>query len=317
MDFLAAYIVRRLLAFIPTIIVVAMLVFLMTYLVPGDATATMLGPEATQEDIQLTRERLGLDRPFHERFLEWSGNAIRGDLGDSIFLNQPVTTALIERLPVTLSLAAFAWFVSGVIGITVGVIASVRHGRPADWGLMFMAIIGLSVPVFWLALNMIFLFSVRLGWLPTGGYVPLTENPVEYMKHLLLPGIVLGLAHTAVIARMTRSSMLEVLRQDYVRTAQAKGLKAKTVVMRHALRNALIPIITVLGISAGELLSGSVITETVFNLPGVGRLVIDGVRRRDFPVIQGGILIITVGYLFINLLVDLVYAWVDPRVHYS
>ncbi|MCO5221354.1 MAG: ABC transporter permease, partial [Thermomicrobiales bacterium] len=246
----------------------------------------------------------------------WYADAVRGDLGESYFLNQPVTTAIASRLPVTLSLTIFALFVSVVIGTTAGVIASLRQGRFADWGIMFLAILGLSIPVFWLALNLMFIFSVRLGWLPTTGYVPLREDPVEYVRHLLLPGLTLGAANTAVIARMTRSSMLEVLRQDFVRTAEAKGLSRHIVVLRHAFRNALLPIVTVIGLSVGELLAGSVITETVFNLPGIGRLIVDAIRRRDYPTVQGGILFVTVIYLVVNLAVDLLYAWINPRIRY-
>lgn len=312
-----AYIIRRLLAFIPTILVVSFLVYLMIYLVPGDPTATMLGQEASEEQRAELREELGLNRSFTERMVSWYGDVMRGDLGQSYFLRQPVGAALMDRLPVTLSISFFAISFAALVGTTAGVLASIRHRRFLDWGIMLLAIIGLSVPVFWLALNMIFLFSVRLGWFPTGGYIPFSESPREYFTHLLMPGVALGLAHTAVIARITRSSMLEVLRQDYVRTARAKGLRERVVIMSHAMRNALIPIITIFGISFGALLSGSVITETVFNMPGVGRLIVDAVLRRDYPTIQGGILIITLLYLVVNLVVDLLYAWANPRIHYS
>jgi peptide/nickel transport system permease protein len=314
---MAAFIIRRLVAFIPTIFVVSFLVYLMIYLVPGDPTATMLGQEASQEQRAELREELGLNRSFTERLIDWYSDALRGDLGQSYFLRQPVGSALLNRMPVTLSVSIFAIAIAALVGTTSGVIASIRHGRFLDWGIMLLAIVGLSVPVFWLALNMIFLFSVRLGWFPTGGYVAFSESPSEYFKHLLMPGIALGLAHTAVIARITRSSMLEVLRQDYVRTARAKGLRERVVEMSHAMRNALITIITIFGISFGALLSGSVITETVFNMPGVGRLIVDAVLRRDYPTIQGGILIITIFYLFVNLVVDLLYAWANPRIRYS
>ncbi len=314
---MGSYIIRRLLAFIPTLLVVSFLVFMMTRLVPGDAAAMMLGQEATTEQREQLRQELGLDRSVTEQAITWYGNAFRGDLGHSYFLHQPVTEALVSRLPVTLSVTLFAMFFAIVVGISAGVVASVRHGRFLDWGVMLIAIFGLSIPVFWLALNMIFIFSVRLGWFPTGGYVPITDGFFEYLRHLFMPSIALGLAYTALIARMTRSTMLEVLQQDFVRTARAKGLGQRIVILRHALRNALIPIITIIGISAGELLAGSVITETVFNLPGVGRLIVDGVRRRDFPVVQGGILIITLSYLLINLIADLLYAWANPRIRYE
>ncbi|MBX5444110.1 ABC transporter permease [Sphaerobacter sp.] len=314
---MAIYIARRLAAFIPTLLVVSLLIFFMIYLIPGDPVATMLGPEATAEATQKLREELNLDQPLLQRLVNWYSDALRGDLGQSYFLHQPVSKALRERLPVTLSLSAFALVVAATIGITAGVIASVRHGRFTDWGIMLLAILGISIPIFWLALNMIFFFSVKLGWFPTGGYAPLSEGPRAFLRHLALPGFALGLAYTALIARMTRSSMLDVLRQDYMRTAQAKGLRERVVILSHAFRNALVPIATILGLTAGELLSGSVITETVFNLPGVGRLVIDAVNRRDYPVVQGGILLVTMLYLFVNLVVDLLYGWIDPRIRYS
>ena len=304
-------------AFIPTLLVVSFLIFFMVELVPGDPASTMLGPEATGDQLESAREQMGLNEPLHVRLASWYADALRGDLGRSFFLNQPVAEALVSRLPVTLSLTIMALAFSLIFGIGAGVIASIRQGKFTDWGIMLLAILGLSIPIFWLALNMIWLFSVRLGWFPTGGYVAFSESPVEFFRHLLMPAIALGLVHTAVIARMTRSSMLEVLRQDYVRSARAKGLNEWVVIARHAFRNALIPIITIIGISAGEMLAGSVITETVFNLPGVGRLIVDAVRRRDYPLVQGGILIITVSYLIINLLVDLLYAWINPRIRYQ
>lgn len=311
------YIAKRLLAFIPTIVAVSLLVFMMIELIPGDPTATILGPEGTEEQRAALREQLGLNKPLHERLIDWYSSALQGDLGESFFLNKPITTAIIERLPVTLSLAAMAMVFASLIGISSGVIAAIYHGRALDWSIMVLAMIGLSIPVFWLALNMILIFSVQLGWFPTGGYVPFTESPLEFIRHLFLPAMALGLIHTAVVARMSRSAMLEVLRQDYVRTARAKGLEERFVVIRHALRNALIPIVTVLGIGAGELLAGSVITETVFNLPGVGRVIVDAVKRRDFPMVQGGILFVTLSYLIINLLVDLAYAWINPRIRHA
>jgi peptide/nickel transport system permease protein len=313
----AQYIARRFLAFIPTLLVVSFLIFFMVELVPGDPAATMLGPEATGEQLEAVREQMGLNEPLHVRLVNWYADALRGDLGRSFFLNQPVAEALVSRLPVTFSLTIMALAFSLIFGIGAGVIASIRQGKFTDWGIMLLAILGLSIPIFWLALNMIWLFSVRLGWFPTGGYVAFTESPTGFFRHLLMPAIALGLVHMAVIARMTRSSMLEVLRQDYVRSARAKGLREWVVIARHAFRNALIPIVTIVGISAGEMLAGSVITETVFNLPGVGRLIVDAVRRRDYPLVQGGILIITVSYLIINLLVDLLYAWINPRIRYQ
>lgn len=311
------YVARRLLAFAVTLAVVAVLIFFMISLVPGDPVAMLLGNEASGEEIQRVRTILGLDRPLGDRFVEWVGRAAVGDLGRSYFLNESVMDALAERVPITVSLAACALVIAAFVGISAGIFAALRRGRASDWGVMVAAMAGLSVPIFWLGLNLIFLFAVTLRWLPTGGYVSLGESPAAFARHMTMPALALGLAYAAAIARMTRSAMLEVLRNDYVRTARAKGLRERVVVYRHAFKNALIPVITVLGIATGELLGGSVITETVFNLPGVGRLVVEGVRRRDYPIVQGGILLVTFGYLVVNLVVDLLYAVINPRIRYS
>jgi peptide/nickel transport system permease protein len=314
---MARYVVRRLLAFIPTLLVVSVLVFLMIDLVPGDPVALMLGLEASGEAINAKRLELGLHRPLMERMVSWFADAARGNLGDSYFLHQSVTQALVERVPITLSLASLALTVAILVGISAGILASVRQGTVADWGVMLLALFGLSVPSFWLALNLIFLFAVRWQWFPVGGYVPFTQAPGSFLRHIFLPGLSLGLVHAAVIARMTRARMLEVLQMDYIRTARAKGLNDWVIVYGHAIKNALIPIVTVIGISAGVLLGGAVVTETVFNLPGVGRLIVEGVKRRDYPVIQGGLLFLTCTYLVSNLVVDLLYAWVNPRIRYE
>ena len=311
------YVVRRLLAFIPTLLVVSVLVFLMIDLVPGDPVALMLGLEASGEAINARRLELGLHRPLIERMVSWFAKAAQGNLGDSYFLHQSVTQALAERIPITFSLASLALTVAIMAGMSAGIFASVKQGTMADWGVMLLALFGLSVPSFWLAVNLIFLFAVRWQWFPVGGYVPFTEAPGAFLKHIFLPGVSLGLVHAAVIARMTRARMLEVLRMDYIRTARAKGLNEWVVVYGHAIKNALIPIVTVIGISAGVLLGGAVVTETVFNLPGVGRLVVEGVKRRDYPIIQGGILFLTCTYMVSNLVVDLLYAWINPRIRYE
>jgi peptide/nickel transport system permease protein len=311
------YVMRRLLAFIPTLLIVSVLVFLMIDLVPGDPVGLMLGLEASGEAINAKRLELGLHRPLIERMVSWFAKATQGDLGDSYFLHQSVTRALAERIPITFSLASLALAVAIMAGMSAGILASVKQGTMADWGVMLLALFGLSVPSFWLALNLIFLFAVRWQWFPVGGYVAFTEAPGSFLKHIFLPGFSLGLVHAAVIARMTRARMLEVLRMDYIRTARAKGLNEWVVVYGHAIKNALIPIVTVIGISAGVLLGGAVVTETVFNLPGVGRLVVEGVKRRDYPIIQGGILFLTCTYMVSNLVVDLLYAWINPRIRYE
>jgi len=314
---MTTYIARRLLVFIPTLLVVAVLVFLMISLVPGDPVMEMLGMDAPPDAVAAKRIELGLDKPVWMRLGWWFGRALRGDLGRSYFLGEPVIQAVAERFPVTLSLSLFALLISMGLGVTAGIIASVKHGSAVDWGVMIVALLALSVPGFWLALNLIFLFAVHWRWFPIGGYVSLVQDPLQFVRHLTLPALSLGLVHAGVTARMTRSCMLEVLGSDYVRTARAKGLPEKVVIIRHALKSALIPIVTVIGISAGVLLGGSVIIETVYNLPGAGRLVVEGVQRRDYPVVQGGILFITCIYLGINLLVDILYAWLDPRIRYN
>ncbi len=311
------YIVRRLLAFIPTIVIMSLLVFLIMDLVPGDPVAFILGEGASGEARDALRIALGLDRPLHERMLNWYLNALKGDLGNSFFLQTSVTQAIVDRLPVTYSLATFALLVAGVLGLSTGIAASLRPGGFFDVGIMALAMLGLSIPGFWLALNLILLFAVKLGWMPLGGFVSPAESVGEYFKHLLMPGISLGIIYAAMIARMTRASMLEVLGMDFIRTARAKGLKNRVVILRHALKNALIPIITMFGVAAGGLLGGSAITETVFNMRGVGRLVVDSITRRDFTVIQGGILTVSLTYLVVNLVVDILYVWANPRIRYD
>lgn len=311
------YITRRLLVFVPTLLVVAVLVFLIVDMVPGDPVVLLLGVEAEGPAIEAMREKLGFGLPLHERLGKWFANAFHGDLGDSLFLREPITTSLAKRYPVTLGMAALALLVAVGAGVPAGIIAAVYQGGLADWAAIVLALIVLSIPSFWLGLNLIYFLGVYMRWLPVGGYVPPSEGLGEYFRHLLLPSVSLGLAYAAMIARMTRTAMLEVLRMDYVRTAQAKGLHQWVVILRHAFRNALIPVITVVGLAFGGLLGGSAVTETVYNLPGVGRLVVEAVQRRDYPVIQGGILALTVTYLGVNLLADLVYAWVDPQIRYD
>jgi peptide/nickel transport system permease protein len=310
------YIAKRLLMFIPTLLAVALIMFLFIHIVPGDPTSQMLGPDASEADLERLREDLGLNEPMVVQMGSWFANVLRGDLGYSYFLRQDVTGLILARLPVTASLTVMGVFVSVTVGIPLGLVAAVRRETWLDSSVMFGAVLGLSIPNFWLGLNMIFLFAVVLGWVPAGGYTPWTEDPIEAFKRLILPALALGLSGAAVIARMTRSAMLEVLRADYVTTARAKGLSSYAVNARHAFRNALIPIFTVIGIVIGGMLAGSVVIETVFNLRGVGRLVVDSISRRDYPVLQGGILFVTVIYLTTNLIVDLLYVWLDPRIHY-
>ena len=308
------YLLGRLLSAVPVLFVVSLVTFLLMWLVPGDISAEIGGTDATPADLAAIRERLGLDRPIWERALNWYGALFRGDLGYSYLLNRPVADAVLERLPVTLSLAALSLTLATAIGMLLGILAAVRHNTLVDQGAMVTALIGLSIPDFWFGIVLIILFGVWLGWLPTGGFVPLLEDPAGWAASMALPAFTLAVTQMGVIARMTRSSMLDVLGQDYIRTARAKGMGWSTVIFRHALRNAMIPIVTVVGVITGVVLSGAVVIETVFSLPGVGRLIIGAIQRRDFPVIQGGLLITACVFVFVNIVVDLLYGWFDPRV---
>ncbi|MBU3738306.1 MAG: ABC transporter permease [Rhodoferax sp.] len=308
------FIVQRLLATIPVLLLVSLITFGLLWLVPGDPASIFLDTSATQEALDRVRRELGLDRPFLVRMGDWYVRLLQGDLGTSLLLNRSVTSAILERLPVTLSLTALAFVVSVLLGVAAGVLASVRHGRALDQGVMSLALLGLSIPEFWLGLVMIWLVAVQLPIFPAGDYVPFATNPWQWLRHLALPAFTLACVQMGFVARMTRSSMLEVLGQDFVRTARAKGLPEPYVVLRHGLANAMVPIVTVMGIMVGALLGGAVVTEQVFSLPGLGRLIIGAVLARDFPVIQGGLLFLAGIYLMVNLAVDLLYAVIDPRV---
>lgn len=307
----------RLLAALPVLLIVSLLSFGIVWIVPGDVAAEMAGPTATAEELARLRERLGLTRPWHEQLLGWYGALLQGDLGESILLRQGVTSAILERLPVTLSLTFTALAIAFVIGTALGVLAAIRAGKAADRAAMGTALIGFSLPDFWLGLVFVYVFAVLLGWLPTGGYVPFTQDPLGWARSMLLPAVTLALSQMGLFARMTRAAMLEVLRQDYVRTARAKGMPGWVVVGKHALRNALIPVVTVAGIAAGVLLGGAVVIESVFSLPGVGRLIVGAIQRRDYPVIQGGLLLTATIFVLVNLIVDLLYAALDPRIRHG
>ena len=311
------YVVRRLIALLPVLLVVSTVGFFLIYLTPGDPAAVMLGPDATQDDIDNLRAQMGLNRPLHVQLLRWYGRTLRGDLGDSIFLQRPVLQAILERLEPTVLLTTMALVVAIAIGVPAGVVSAVRRNSWMDQAAMGIALFGVSVPGFWLGLNLILFFSVYLGLFPVAGYVPLAESVARAARSLVLPALTLGIGGSALIARMTRSSMLEVMGQDYVRTARAKGNKERRVILRHALRNAMIPTITVIGLALGGLLAGAIVTETVFALPGVGRLVISSVQRRDYPVIQGVLMFIASIYVLVNLLIDVIYVYLDPRVKYA
>ena len=297
--------------------VVVTIVFLLIHLIPGDPVSVMLGPDATPAQIAGTRQALGLDRPLPEQLYTFYARILRGDLGHSYFLDRPVTTALAERAEPTIVLTLCALLVAVAIGVPSGIVAAAHRGSWWDRGLMFFSLLGVCVPGFWLSLNFIFLFAVRLGWLPAAGYASVFSDPRAAFTYMVLPALSLGINQSALIARIARSCMLEVLQQDYIRTARAKGLAPRVVTYVHAFRNALVPVVAVIGITTAILIGGAVVTEIVFNIPGLGRLIISAILRRDYPVVQGVVLVTAAAYVVINLLVDLLYAFIDPRIRYE
>jgi peptide/nickel transport system permease protein len=313
---MGAYLVQRVAAAIPVMVLVATAVFLLLFLTPGDPAAVILGPDATPQRVAELRARLGLDQPVYVQLANWYVRLLRGDLGQSIFENRPVTEAIMSRAEPTLLLTTLATLVAVTLGLTMGLIAALRRGRWQDTSAMLVAIGGVSMPTFWLGLNLIFVFGVLLGWLPVAGYEPLSSGPWESLRYMILPAVTLGLFQAALLARLTRSMMLETLGDDYVRTARAKGLAEHAVVVRHAFRNALIPLLTVIGLIFAALMGGAVITEQVFNIPGVGRMLIQAVARRDYPVVQGVVMIVAGLYVLINLVVDVLYGYLDPRLRF-
>ena len=311
-----AYVVRRLFATIVVMAVVAFVVFLLLYLTPGDPAAILAGDAATSDDIQRIRERLGLDQPFLLRFGEWISQLLHGDLGISIFTNLPVAHLIGQRVEPTLSLTLCTLLVSVLVAVPLGVVAAARAGTWIDRCVMAFSVLGFSLPVFVLAYILILTFSIQLDWLPVQGYRPIREGLWEWARHLILPSTALGTVYIALIARITRASMLDALAQDYVRTAQAKGLSPREVLVGHALKNAAVPIVTVIGIGIALLIGGAIVTETVFAIPGIGRLTVDSILRRDYPIIQGVVLMFSFVYVLINLVVDLSYMLLDPRIRY-
>jgi len=311
-----AYIVRRLLATIPVMAIVGVFVFMLLHLTPGDPAAIIAGDNATPANIAAIRNRLGLDRLLHEQFLTWVWATVRGDLGISMFSNLPVTKLVLQRAEPTIALTTTTLIVAVSIAITVGVLAAWKAGSLLDRVVMAFAVMGFSVPVFVVGYLLVYFFSVKLRWLPVQGYVSIDQGLWPCLRNLILPSIALGLAYVALIARITRASMLEVLAEDYIRTANAKGVATGSVLMKHALKNAAVPIVTVIGIGVALLISGVVITESVFNIPGVGRLVVDAIARRDYPIIQGVMIIFSGVYVLVNLAVDIIYTFLDPRIRY-
>jgi peptide/nickel transport system permease protein len=311
-----AYIIRRLIATVPVMGVVALFVFSLLYLTPGDPAAVIAGDLATDADIARIHHQLGLDDPAYIRFFSWLWGVLHGDLGISIFTNLPVTQLIGQRIEPTLALTLMTLVVTLIFAIPLGVIAAWKVGTWIDRAVMILAVLGFSLPSFVLAYVLILIFSVQFDVLPVQGYASIRDGFGPFIAHLILPSIALGLIYGALIARITRASMLEVLSQDYIRTAQAKGLSSDKVLIRHALKNAAVPIATVIGIGIALLISGVIVTETVFAIPGIGRLTVDAILRRDYPIIQGVILMFSAGYVLVNLAVDISYTLLDPRVRY-
>jgi peptide/nickel transport system permease protein len=313
---MTAYIVRRLLATLPVMAVVAICVFLLLHLSPGDPAAVIAGDNATPDNIAMIRTTLGLDEPLWWQFWVWIRQIVTGDLGQSMFWRTPVLTLIGQRYEPTLSLALTTLVVAVSIALTLGVLAAWRVATLADRAVMGFAVLGFSVPVFVVGYVLIYVFAIELKWLPVQGYTPFAEGLGPWLNNLILPSFALGMAYVALIARITRATMLDVLAEDYIRTAKAKGVATRPMLLRHALKNAAVPIVTVIGIGVALLIGGVVITETVFNIPGIGRLVVDAIARRDYPIIQGVIVLFSGIYVLVNLAVDLSYTFFDPRIRY-
>lgn len=311
------YISKRMLYLLPTLLIPLIIIFGLIHIAPGDPAILILGGDAPMEQVEELRERMGLNDPIYVQFYDWFKNFLKFDLGESLFTHQPVTEIIFNHVEVTMLLATYAIIVAIIIGVIAGIISAIYRNTVIDQGAMLAAIIGISLPEFWFALNMVLIFSVGLGWFPIQGYVPIGVDFIAHIKSLTLPAITLGMIQAAFIARITRSSMLEIINEDFIRTAYAKGLANRVVIFKHALRNALIPILSVVGISFAIIMGGAVVIEAVYNLPGIGRVLLTAVSRRDYPLIQGIILFIALASIFINLLVDIIYAFADPRIKYD
>ena len=331
------YIIKRLLQIIPVILGVTLIAFALIHLAPGDPVRTMLGQHATQQEIDEISAKYGLDQPLYVQYFVWLGDVLKGDLGRSILSHEYVSTEIASRFPNTIELAIAAMIFAVIIGVVAGVISATKQYTIADYSVMGVALFGISMPVFWLGIMLMMIFGVFLGWLPIGGrinlLIPFTRITgfmvldsiitgnwaalISVLRHLILPAIALGTIPMAIIARTTRSSMLEVLRQDFIRTQRAKGLSEYKVVYKHAIRNAMVPVVTVIGLNFGLLLSGAILTETVFSWPGVGRLVVDAVYQRDYPLVIGCILVFALVFVIVNLITDILYTYIDPRIHYD
>src|ERR1700721_305107 len=310
------YVIRRILATIPVMAVVALFVFSLLYIAPGDPAAVIAGDQASPADVERIRQSLGLDRPFLVQFGSWLWHILHGDLGTSIFTNLPVSSLSAQRIEPTLSLMAITLVLTIVLAVPVGVVAAWKAGSWVDRTIMTFAVFGFSLPVFVVGYVLAYVFALEFEWLPVQGYTPITQGFWPWLENLILPAIALGCVYIALIARVTRASMLEVLQQDYIRTARAKGLGQPGILFVHALKNAAVPIVTVIGIGIAVLIGGAVVTESVFAIPGLGRLTVDAILRRDYPVIQGVVLMFSFLYTLVNLMVDLTYTLIDPRIRY-
>ncbi len=311
-----AYFVRRVLATIPVMAVVALFVFSLLYLAPGDPAAIIAGDQATPADVERIRASLGLDRPYLVRFSAWVWDILNGNLGVSIFTNLPVSTMIAQRIEPTLSLMVVTLILAVSLAVPMGVMAAWKQGTTIDRAVMGFAVLGFSVPVFVVGYVLAYIFALELDWLPVQGYTPFSRGFWPWLQNLILPAIALGSVYIALIARITRATMLEVLQQDYIRTAKAKGVGQSSILFVHALKNAAVPIITVIGIGIALLIGGAVVTESVFAIPGLGRLTVDAILRRDYPVIQGVVLLFSFAYVLVNLAIDLAYTLFDPRIRY-
>ncbi len=313
------YILRRLIQTLPVVFIMSVIVFGLTFLIPGDPVVAILGPDTarTLESLEIARKELGLDQPLPMQYVNWLGKALQGDLGRSTRNKHPVSESLAQRLPVSIELAVVSIIIAAIIAVPLGILAAIRVNSHWDLTASLISVVGLAIPNFWLGILMIWLFAVQLKWLPASGYTSVFEDPVAGLRSMIMPALALGGGASAGLMRHVRSSLLEVLRDDYVRTARAKGLPERRVLLRHALKNSLIPVVTVMGLTLGGLMGGSLIVESIFLVPGVGSLLVTAIFHRDFPVIQAGAMVLALFVIAINLGVDLLYAFLDPRIRYE
>jgi peptide/nickel transport system permease protein len=311
------YILKRMLISIPVLFGISVLAFFLVRLVPGDTVTAMLGANYNEEQATILRAKYGLDKPIFVQYLVWISNVLQGDFGVSSFTSQPVLEAIMERLPVTLELTILSVFIALLVAIPLGTIAALRRNSIFDYSASLSGMLGISIPNFWLGTLLILLLSLKLGWVPSGGFTQFIDDPIENLRRMIMPAIALGTSVGAVVMRMTRSSMLEVIGQEYIKMARAKGVTNRMLVLRHALKNAMVPVITVIGIQTGYLLGGSVVIEQIFSLPGIGQLALQAISNRDYALLQGTILFVASAFVLINLVVDIIYAYLNPKIRYE